>query len=158
MKILEKIDKYLNEEVRPISEIAREIARDWKNVNYAAKPYLSAMYSLNSMKDDYGMDSAEMIVAYYLSNATTWRGETAKRIKAELKQRLKIHESVNEENGYIAFFKGQQIEIYASGIFQAKEKALAEFKKKYPKIKDFHMLHVHLAEKDGKAVVHTPDF
>ena len=94
MKILEKIDKYLNEEVRPISEIAREIARDWKNVNYAAKPYLSAMYSLNSMKDDYGMDSAEMIVAYFLSNATTWRGKTAKRIKAELKQRLKMHESV----------------------------------------------------------------
>jgi len=30
-----------------------------------------------------------MIVRYFLSNATTWRGETARRIKAELKQMLK---------------------------------------------------------------------
>lgn len=94
MKILEKIDRYLKEgqEIRPISQIASEISRDWKNVNYAAKPYLSAMYSLNTMRDDYGADSAEMIVTYFLSNATTWKGETAKRIKAELKQRLKMRE------------------------------------------------------------------
>ena len=70
----------------------------------------------------------------------------------------KIDKYLAEENGYIAFFKGQQIEIYAPTLFAAKEKATAEFKKKFPKIKDFHMLHVHLAEKDGEAVVHTPDF
>jgi hypothetical protein len=30
-------------------------------------------------------DSAESIVAYFLSNAATWRGADARRIKAELK-------------------------------------------------------------------------
>jgi hypothetical protein len=34
-------------------------------------------------------DGAETIVRYFLSNASTWRGEDAKRIKAELKSMLK---------------------------------------------------------------------
>lgn len=72
--------------VRPLYEIAREIKQDWKAVNYGAKPYLEAMYSLDSINDKYGMDSAKSIVLYFLSNAGTWRGETAKRIKAELKK------------------------------------------------------------------------
>jgi hypothetical protein len=75
--------------VRPLYEIAAEIRKDWKPVNYAAKPYLDAMQSLNSIKDNYIMDSGKSIVLYFLSNASTWRGETAKRIKAELKQMCK---------------------------------------------------------------------
>lgn len=71
--------------MRPIYEIAREIRKDWKSVNYAAKPYLDAMMSLDSIDDSYGWDSAKSIVLYFLSNAGTWRGETARRIKAELK-------------------------------------------------------------------------
>ena len=35
--------------------------------------------------DMYGFNTAESIVRYFLSNASTWRGETAKRIKKELK-------------------------------------------------------------------------
>ena len=75
--------------VRPISTIASEIAADWKNVNFAAKPYLSAMFSLNSINDNYYFDSAKSIVLYFLCNAGTWRGETAKRIKSELKAMCK---------------------------------------------------------------------
>lgn len=72
--------------VRPLSEIAREISADWgAKLNYAAKPYLMAMYSLNTINDKYGMDEGKIMVLYFLSNASTWRGETAKRIKAELK-------------------------------------------------------------------------
>ena len=71
---------------RPISEIASEISKDWKNVYFGAVPYLQAMYSLNGINDSYGMDSAKSIVLYFLSNASTWRGETAKRVKAELKK------------------------------------------------------------------------
>lgn len=70
---------------RPISTIAREIRRDWKNVNYAARPYLDAMFSLDTINDKYGYDSAKSIVAYFLGNAGSWRGETAKSIKAELR-------------------------------------------------------------------------
>jgi hypothetical protein len=36
---------------RNISEIAAEIRRDWKKVNYAAAPYLQAMQCLNTMQD-----------------------------------------------------------------------------------------------------------
>jgi hypothetical protein len=43
------------------------------------------MGSLDEITDNYGQDSAESIVLYFLSNATTWRGETARRIKTELK-------------------------------------------------------------------------
>ena len=70
---------------RPISEIARDIRKDWKNVNYAAKPYLAAMSDLSAIGDKYGDDSAKSVVLYFLCNASGWRGPVAKSIKAELK-------------------------------------------------------------------------
>lgn len=72
--------------MRPLYEIAREIREDWKNVHYAAKPYLEAMGDLNSIHDRYGYESGKSIVLYFLSNAGSWRGETARRVKAELKK------------------------------------------------------------------------
>ena len=74
---------------RPLYEIAKEIKSDWKNVYFGAKPYLDAMATLNSINDNYGFDSGKSMVLYFLSNASTWRGETAKRIKAELKAMTK---------------------------------------------------------------------
>ena len=74
---------------RPLYEIAREIKRDWRNVYFGAVPYLDALHSLNCASDAYGYDSAKSIIAYFLSNATTWRGDTARRVKAELKAMLK---------------------------------------------------------------------
>ena len=74
---------------RPLHEIAQEIKKDWKNINYGAKPYLEAMGGLNKITDVYGQDSAKMIVNYFLCNASGYRGETAKRIKAELKAMAK---------------------------------------------------------------------
>jgi hypothetical protein len=75
--------------MRPLFEIAREIRKDWKNVSYCAAPYLNAMSCLNSVDDNYIMDSGRSIVTYFLANAGSWRGETAKRIKAELKAMVK---------------------------------------------------------------------
>lgn len=71
--------------MRTLSTIANEVLLDWKKPYFGAVPYLEAMLTLDSVADDYGMDSGESIVIYFLANATTWRGETAKRIKAELK-------------------------------------------------------------------------
>ena len=75
---------------RPLYEIAREIRNDWskqgKGINYAAKPYLDAMSTLDNIDSNYGMDSGKSIVCYFLANAGTYRGETAKRVKAELKK------------------------------------------------------------------------
>lgn len=73
---------------RPIHAIARDISADWRNVNPYAQPYLSAMKSLYSIRDRYYSDDARGIVLYFLSNAASWRGETAKRIKAELRALL----------------------------------------------------------------------
>lgn len=71
---------------RPLYEIAADIRKDWgAKVNFAAKPYLDAMASLNSVEDNYGWDSGKTIVLYFLGNASSWRGETAKTIKKELK-------------------------------------------------------------------------
>lgn len=79
------------ETTRTISQIARDIRKDWGvKVNYAAKPYLDAMQSLGDANDMYGADPAKHIVMYFLSNASTYRGETAKALKAELKKICKI--------------------------------------------------------------------
>lgn len=75
--------------MRPLYIIAREIRTDWKKVSPYAAPYLSAMSLLNSVDDNYLMDSGRSIVSYFLANAGSWRGETAKRIKAELKAMVK---------------------------------------------------------------------
>ena len=70
---------------RPISTIAREISRDWIKPNYAAVPYLHAMHHFDAITDSYGYDSARSVVTYFLCNASQWRGDVARRIKAELK-------------------------------------------------------------------------
>lgn len=71
---------------RPLYIIARDIRKAWKNVYFGAVPYLQAMAQLDSIKDNYGDDSAKSIVIYFLSNAATWRGPIAKEIKIELKK------------------------------------------------------------------------
>ena len=77
---------------RPIHEIAREIRRDWPRPYFGAVPYLNAMVLLDHITDAYGADSGRSIVLYFLSNAATWKGETARRIKAELKSILKANQ------------------------------------------------------------------
>lgn len=72
-------------ENRSIRSIALDIRQDWVKVNFAAKPYLDAMLELNSINDKYYEDSAKSIVLYFLANASSFRGERAKVLKAELK-------------------------------------------------------------------------
>jgi hypothetical protein len=73
-------------ESRPIYQVAREIATEWKNVYFGAEPYLKAMHYLSSASDRFGSDDARSIVVYFLANAQTFRGPKAKELKAELKQ------------------------------------------------------------------------
>lgn len=40
-----------NKQYRPISEIAAEIKKVWKNIYFGAVPYLNAMMSLNDIED-----------------------------------------------------------------------------------------------------------
>jgi hypothetical protein len=76
-------------DVRPIHEIADEIAREWLNVYFGAVPYLDAMQYLTAIDDKFGEDDAKEIVIYFLSNARNWRGPVAKRVKEELKELIK---------------------------------------------------------------------
>ncbi len=71
---------------RALSAIARDIRANWPKVNYAAKPYLDAMAQLGGINENYYEDSGKSVVLYFLANAGSWRGEDAKRIKAELKK------------------------------------------------------------------------
>ena len=73
---------------RSLSEIAIEIRDDWSNVNYAAKPYLSAMLALDKVSDSFMHDSGKSVVLYFLSNASSWRGQKAREIKLELKKMI----------------------------------------------------------------------
>jgi hypothetical protein len=70
---------------RPLCDIAGDVRADWAKVNYAAEPYLEAMEGLDKITDNYFADSADSIVRYFLANATSWRGEKAREIKAELR-------------------------------------------------------------------------
>lgn len=76
-------------EPRPLYVIAADIRRTWPKVYFGAVPYLEAMGYLNGLTGTFGDDSAKDIVTYFLSNAATWRGEDARRIKAELKAMIK---------------------------------------------------------------------
>jgi len=71
-----------------LSEIAKIIERDWTKIYFGAVPYLQAMKMVQSIEDNYFCDSATSIVRYFLSNATTWRGETARATKAKLNEML----------------------------------------------------------------------
>lgn len=72
-----------------LSAIAEIIRNDWKKIYFGAVPYLNAMASLNSIDDYYFEDSARSVVNYFLANAQTWRGETAKAVKLKLNQLVK---------------------------------------------------------------------
>jgi hypothetical protein len=76
--------KHLN-----INQIANIIYKDWLTLNYAAEPYLHTMSSLKTVDDNYGADSGRSIVAYFLANASNWKGPVAKAVKTELNKRLK---------------------------------------------------------------------
>lgn len=74
---------------RSLSTIAADVEKHWASVNYAARPYLDAMRELNTIRDVFYADSASSVVAYFLSNATSWHGDDARRIKKELNTMLK---------------------------------------------------------------------
>lgn len=74
---------------RPIFEIANDIQNDWKNVSPHARPYLNAMHSLTSVEDRYILDSGRSVLLYFLSNASGWRGDTARAVKKEINDIVK---------------------------------------------------------------------
>lgn len=76
---------------RTFAAIARDIKANWKKVYFGAVPYLDAMLTLETDNPEamYILDSAKEIVLYFLANASTFRGEKAKELKAELRELIK---------------------------------------------------------------------
>lgn len=72
-----------------LSDIAGIIRNDWQKPYFGAVPYLDAMATLDSIHGQYYEDSARSIVIYFLANAQTWKGETARAVKARLNELLK---------------------------------------------------------------------
>lgn len=64
-----------------LHSIANYIASEWKKPYFGAVPYIKAMFSLTSINDDYGYDDGRSVVMYFLSNATTWKGDVARLVK-----------------------------------------------------------------------------
>ena len=58
-------------------------------------------------------------------------------------------------NGYIGFFNGKQVEVFAENMNQAKLKAVEHFK---PARSKAHMVSVVLCELAGVQVNHVADF
>jgi hypothetical protein len=77
--------------LRPIYAIARDILLHWKKPYFGAIPYLQVMSTLSTTQDIILNDRGDLIVRYFLANATTFRGDSARQLKAELKQHLDAH-------------------------------------------------------------------
>lgn len=77
--------------MRTFAEIGREVKTLWKKPYFGAVPYIDALCKINSSDKNapYLFETAKDIVPYALSNMQTWRGEDARRIKAELKSMIK---------------------------------------------------------------------
>lgn len=82
---------------RSLSIIAADISRNWEKMSVHARPYVTAMASLNSLHDRYFAEDAHVIVRYFLSNAATWKGVEARRVKKELNDMLKKFDSERED-------------------------------------------------------------
>jgi len=72
--------------VRPLYEIASEIRKDWKPICPHAQAHLVAFDNATSIDEMYMYDSVKGEVCYFLSNAGSWRGDVARKIKKELKK------------------------------------------------------------------------
>lgn len=72
-------------------DLAPRIEREGRGKSWYAyaKPYVEALYSLSTVKDNYYADSGSSIVSYALANLGQWRGDEAREVKSLLKQHLK---------------------------------------------------------------------
>lgn len=71
------------------ADIRREYPHNTSSWIYA-RPYIQAMDALVSWKDVYGpsQETADEIGRRFLSNAGAWRGDTARKLKNEIRAAL----------------------------------------------------------------------
>lgn len=59
-------------------------------------------------------------------------------------------------NGYVCFYSGRKVEVYAESSYSAQTKAQVEFQRMFPrkKVRGYE-ISVGLAEVDGQSVTHV---
>lgn len=74
--------------MRTLREIALEIEADWHPINnQGAVEALRHMKRMGLITEPYGADSnGAPAVGAFLTNAVGWKGDVARRVKAELRQ------------------------------------------------------------------------
>jgi hypothetical protein len=82
------LHRIASEAIMDMESIAKSKGKYWRQMFPYLHQYADAMLSLNSVDDNYMFDSGRMVVGGFLSNCSTWRGETAKRIKTELRKMI----------------------------------------------------------------------
>jgi hypothetical protein len=81
----EELAKRIRETESPAT-LASICSRTWPKIYFGAVPYLQAMRTMSSFKEDYGADDGKEIAIYFLANAGTWKGDVAKAVKARIKE------------------------------------------------------------------------
>lgn len=77
--------------LRPLSTVAREAARlinalpDTHMAKWAGMTQIGPLTTVSDSDTHYYEDRVDHVIAYALGNLSSWRGEDARRIKAELK-------------------------------------------------------------------------
>jgi len=80
---------------RPLNTIAAEIKSDWRTrLNGAAVPYIEGLSELRDPRDQWFRETGADAIRGFLNNAQSWRGDVARRVKAELRAILKEHEAI----------------------------------------------------------------
>ena len=68
------------------AQLVAAIRADWKSPYFGAVPYLEALEGLDSWDQTFGCEDARFLGMYLLGNLRTYKGDTARQVKAILKQ------------------------------------------------------------------------
>jgi len=76
---------------RSLKVIGTEIRADWRRVSEYAEEQLQGIEACENLSSRWLTGTGTDAVLGFLSNAHHWRGETARRIKSELRAMLRAH-------------------------------------------------------------------
>jgi len=140
--------------VSKAKELAKEMRSKQKKQSVADKDIESDAnrYAINTTKrtskggraNQYGTKSENKGGTYYEKRENRYDRQNKRYAK------LEGGGSTEGKNGYVAFYKGKRIEVYADTMYQAQKKAAEIFK-----AKKSYEVNVALAEVDGKQYVHN---
>ena len=81
----------------PLHEIAAAIVDDFvvanRAMSYELAACVDAMPDLTHLHEPYLAERSSSVVACFMGSASSWRGERARRLKAELRGALKQHDA-----------------------------------------------------------------